>query len=332
MRAADRQAHHLPSSVNGVGFDPAEANLGPMAPAEDRRAREVRNMVEPVAGVAFFAPEVHRRYETLGFPNPGGEGGETEGVRRFDWTAYFAARAACIAGVDGAGAAEAFHVFPVQRVTMAIDEAFAMAEPSSLLAARLDGTVVALERLLAKRQSFDEASLIEATDMLATGLAAAPMTGRPLFTGLRSLPLPESALGRWWRCCDQYREHRMDVHAAVLREADIDGCQACLLNDARQGLGLGTYVRTRGWTDQEINAAISSLQGRGLLDEVGLTPQGRDVREAVEAKTDDGQAPIVEAMADLGRFEKLVGWQRQAIIDDYGYPGRRFVEAQSHGG
>lgn len=281
-------------------------------------------MVEPVAGVAFFAAEVHERYEQLGFPNPGGD---QDGVRRFDWPAYFAARAACMGRVPGAVAAAAFGVFPEPRVSDAVDAAFARVSPDELIEARLEGTTLALERLLSTDERFRDEELDRAVDLLDEALAAASTDRRPLFAGLRSLPRPDSRLGRWWRLCDQYREHRMDVHVAAMAAAGLDGCQACLLNDVRQGLALGSYVVTRGWTPEEIREAIGALQDRGLIDDVGLTEAGRSFREQLEEATDHGQRPIVEAMADdFDEFERLVGWQRRVIIDGFGYPGRRFVE------
>lgn len=298
--------------------------LDPARVEADRRTRTVRNLVEPIAGVAFFAVEVHDRYEALGFPNPGGT---RDGVRSFDWPAYFVARAACLGPVRGEVAAAAFGVFPVARVASAVDEGFRRASPAMLLRARLDGTVLALERLLADRPEFDPAGLEQSIELLDRGLAAADPVARPLFAGLRSLPEPETALGRWWRLCDQYREHRMDVHVSVLAAAGLDGCQACLLNDARQGLALGSYVVTRGWSAGEISAAVETLADRGLVDGRGLTPGGRDFREDLEAMTDRGQRSIVEAIGDdLARFERVAGWQRQVVIDGFGYPGRRFVE------
>ncbi len=296
-------------------------------------ARLLRNLVEPVAGVAFFAPEVHARYERLGFDNPGRLRAAVEGVRPFDWTAYFAARAACLGDVDGSTVAAAFAVFPEARIGAAMEKAGALATADQLLAARLDGTVAALERLLVDDRRFDIAEVGWAAEVLDRGLGAASSADRPLFAGLRSLARPDTALGRWWRACDQYREHRMDVHAAALADAGIDGCQACLLNDARQGLGLGTYVKTRGWTGSEIGSAIADLQARGLLDDTGLTATGRQFREAIETTTDAGQAAVVDAIgSDIDRLQRTVGWHGPAIVDGYGYPGRRFVETASGGG
>ena len=291
----------------------------------DRRTRTVRNLVEPVAGVAFFAQEVHDRYEALGFPNPGGE---NDGVRMFDWPVYFAARAACMGAVPGEQAAAAFGVFPVERVADAVDDAWTRTKPADLLAARLHGTVEALERLLTRHERFSTTDLDWAVEVLDEAMAAALTTGHPLFAGLRSLPAPATSLGRGWRLCDQYREHRMDVHVNAMAQAGLNGCEACLLNDARQGLALGSYVVTRGWTAEQITDGIESLRARGLIDDVGLTDDGRRFRERLEAVTDQGQAVVVEAMGDdvVSELEARIGWHRQAIIDGFGYPGRRFVE------
>lgn len=279
----------------------------------------MRNLVEPVAGVAFFAREVHSRYAALGFDDPGGE---VAGVRQFDWTAYFAARAACMGRVTGPVAAAAFGVFPEPRVARAIDTAWRLTTPEELLAARLEGTTVAIGRLT---QAVDS-ELVAAADQLDGGLGTAPIAGRPLFAGLRSLPVPDDPAGRWWRLCDQYREHRMDVHVAAFAGLGLDGCEACLLNDVRQGLGVGTYVYTRGWTEDQVGAAARRLAERGLIVGNGLTDEGRDVRESLESATDAGQSAVVDAMGDLDAFERLVAPWRRRIIDGFGYPGRRMVE------
>jgi hypothetical protein len=297
-----------------------------MTTAPDHRTRRVRNLVEPVAGVAFFAPEVHARYARLGFADPGGE---VAGVRQLDWPAYFASRAAPMGRVAGASAAAVFGVFPTPRVADAVDGAWTITTPQALLDARTEGTVLALERLLGTGLLRAEAGeLAEATAQLDRGLAAVPVAGRPLFAALRSLPAPDHPLGRWWSACTQFREHRMDAHVAAFAQAGLDGCQACLLNDLRQGLGLGSYVRTRGWTEAEVAIAADGLRSRGLIDD-GLTDGGRELREEVEAATDAAQTAIIEAMGDLDRFVAIVDPWRQQIIDGFGYPGRRMVEQVS---
>ena len=119
----------------------------------------------------------------------------------------------------------------------------------------------------------------------------------------------------------------MDAHVAAFAAAGLDGCEACLLNDLRQGLGLGTYVYTRGWSKDEVAMAGDRLAGLGLLADGALTQEGRLMRESLEAATDLAQSPIVDAMGDIDRFQELVGPWPQQIIDRYGYPGRRMVES-----
>ena len=316
-----RSAGRKDDITGGLGVEDAVTSFGVSDATEsDRRTRLVRNLVEPAAGIAFFAPEVHSRYAALGFNDPGGE---IQGVRQFDWTAYFAARAACMGEVSGLVAAAAFGVFPRTRVADAVDGAWRLTTPGALLEARLAGTAAAVRRLL----EADPDQLDRAANLLDEGLAAAPIAGRPLFAGLRSLPVPDDPAGRWWRLCDQYREHRMDAHVAAFAAAGLDGCEACLLNDLRQGLGLGTYVYTRGWSKSDVAAAADRLVGLGLLADGALTPEGRQMRESLEAATDLAQSPIVDAMGDLAKFQELVGPWPQQIIDRYGYPGRRMVES-----
>jgi hypothetical protein len=94
-----------------------------------------------------------------------------------------------------------------------------------------------------------------------------------------------------------------------------------LLTELYRGLPLRTYIRTRAWSDADIDAAEARLVDRGLVDGGAFTDQGRAEREAVEVATDRQCRPIVEALGDdvdelLGMLEPWV----QAIRDGRGYP------------
>ena len=60
------------------------------------------------------------------------------------------------------------------------------------------------------------------------------------------------------------------------------------------GLRSKSYVRTRGWSDAELDAGISDLESRGLIESGGLTERGRQEREAIETRTDEQCAPVLD--------------------------------------
>jgi hypothetical protein len=82
-----------------------------------------------------------------------------------------------------------------------------------------------------------------------------------------------------------------------------------------------TYIRTRAWTDAQLDAAEERLASRGLVADGALTEEGRAHREAVEEATDRQCRPIVEALGDdlPTLVEILRPWGR-AIRDAHGYP------------
>jgi len=109
----------------------------------------------------------------------------------------------------------------------------------------------------------------------------------------------------------------------------LHGCETSIINDLYQGLRLGSYVRTRGWSAQEVDTAIAALRQRGWIEGDRLSAAGREAREAMETTTDTQQRPIIETIGE--DFEELVAlltpW-REAIMAGHGYPGRAFVERQ----
>lgn len=286
----------------------------------DHRTRKLRNVAEVLAGTAFFVGEVQQNYAALGFHDPGFE---KHGLRMFDWQPYFIARAAPMGRVAGEVVAAAFGVFPLARIVGAVQAGWALTDPATILAARLSGVEAALTRILGE----DPPGARRATELLRRGVDRADVAGRPLFAGLRSLAYPTTVVGALWHACTLYREHRNDAHIAAWTTAGLSGAQACLLNDVRQGLGLKTYVRTRGWSDEELDAALDGLRRRGLVDDVGMTSAGHELREGIEALTDRQQGPICDVIEpDLDELIALLGPLRQRIVDAGAYPGRSFVE------
>ena len=163
--------------------------------------------------------------------------------------------------------------------------------------------------------------MARAGELLARAVAPLRPEGRPLYAGLASLGLPGEPLADAWRLSDMLREYRGDAHVSAWTAAGFDATEIGLLTEPYWGLPLRTYVRTRAWTDAQLDAAEARLVERGLLRDGGLTPEGRAEREEVEVATDRQCRPIVEALGD--DLDELLGilvpWG-EAIRSAGGYP------------
>lgn len=278
------------------------------------RARALAGAIEPFAGQVYFSPECHAAYHALGFgPSPG----EFGGVAGPDGPAYFCSRGSVMGQVPGRVVAAAFAVFNPEVVVPAVDHGWSVAGAAVIGRARDEGAAAQLRRLLGARPS----GLDRANELLERAGARLRPEGRPLYSGQRSLDLPADPLAGAWRRADILREYRGDAHTAAWTSAGLDATEIGLLTELYWGLPLRTYVRTRGWSDTDLDAAEGRLVRQGLLADGGLTPRGRHAREAIEVATDGQCRPIVEELAD--DLDELIGILRpwgQAIRAGKGYP------------
>ena len=279
-------------------------------------ARRVWDVLEPIAANVYFAPEVHGALEKLGY---GGGNVGANGIHYPDGPAYFASRGGCLGQVDGHVIAAAFGVFKRAMVVAVTARAWTVANVNDVLAARQAGAVASLRRLLG---SPDELTWV--TDVLRRMIDAGPFEGRHLSSALVALGIPDDdPMAAFWRAGDIVREHRGDSHLAAWITADLDACEIGLLTDPWRGQPLRSWVRSRGWTDDELDAACDRLRGRGLLDGDALTAAGMQLREDIETATDQQERRMVEALGDDADrfFAVLDGWA-QRVVDGKGYPGR----------
>ena len=277
-------------------------------------ARALAAALEPFTGQVYFSPECHAAYAALGFsPSPGSMGD----VALPDGPAYFCSRGSVMGQVPGEVVAAAFGVFNPQAVVPAVTYGWTLTDAPTIEAARTEGAVAQLQRALG-----DE------PDGLDRGLALLQQTtdglrpeGKPLFAGLVGQGLPGSKLGDAWRLADQLREFRGDVHINAWATAGFDATEIGLLTELYWGLPTRTYVRTRAWSDSDLDAAEERLHARGLMADGQLTDKGRAEREAVESATDAACGPIVANLGD--DVDELVGilqgWSR-AVQAAGGYP------------
>jgi len=263
--------------------------------------------VEPIAANVYFAPEAARAYEDLGVHGfaPG----------------YFPSRGGCLGQVPGEVIAAAFGVFKPAMVRVAVDGAWAVTDAAAMVAAREQGAVASLARIFADDPVIT-AAVQRATELLRRAAAAAPAgEGRALYSGLTSLGYPGTPLGDLWRAADLVREHRGDSHIIAWVAFGLDPIQATLTTELWWRLPFISYVRTRGWNDEEIGGAVDRLRAAGLVDGDGFTAAGERLRADIEWCTDQQERPIVAALgADAEELLGLLTPMADAVLAAGGYP------------
>ena len=277
-------------------------------------ARSLAAALEPFSAQVYFAPECHAAYEALGFgPSPA----KLRDVHLPDSPAYFCSRGSLLGQVPGEVIAAAFGVFNPEVVVPAVRHGWSLTDASTIEAARTEGALAQLRRIL----SDEPAGLTRAVELLQRANDGLRPEGRPLYAGLLARGVPDDRLGTAWRLADRLREYRGDSHIAAWTSAGFDATEIGLLTEAYWGLPLRTYVRTRAWTDEQLDAAEQRLASRGLVKDAEMTAEGRSQREAVEEATDRACRPVVDNLGDdLDELVSILGAWSKAIQAAGGYP------------
>jgi hypothetical protein len=264
-------------------------------------ARRLRDHLEPIAAGVYFAPEAI-------------EGYKEQGLDYFE--GYFCSRGACLGKAPWSVICAAFAAFKPEAVENAVTGGWSKTDPEPMLAARLAGADAQLQRLLG-----DPTDDVEhATKLLYELTDGVDPSGRMLYSGLSVLPRPESVWGNLWHAADLVREHRGDGHIAAW-VGHVDSTEITVLTELAWGIPPRSYVYTRGWNEEEVDAAVERLEQRGLLQDGAMTPAGKELRKEIELQTDRAEREIVDRLGD--RTDELFGlvepWAK-AIVANGGYP------------
>lgn len=279
-----------------------------------RKARALGGALEPFVGQVYFSRECHERYVALGFA---ASPGEMNGVAMPEMVSYFTSRGSLMGQVPGELVAAAFAVFNPVVVVPAVTSGWAITDAKSVCAARRDGAVAQLQRILGS----NPAGVDEARRVLQRAVSVLRPEGRPLFAGTLSQSVPDDALAACWHYGDMLREFRGDAHTAAWISAGFDATEIGLMTELFWGLPLKSYSRTRGWSEDDYRAAIDRLESRGLIGDGAFTDAGRAAREGVERATDAQMTVALEAMGDdLDRLLGLLTPWSQAVQTHKGYP------------
>ncbi|WP_028638086.1 SCO6745 family protein [Nocardioides sp. URHA0032] len=254
-------------------------------------ARRLYDLTEPISLVNFFSEEPNDSMAALGFDNY--------------WDGYFAGRAAPLGLVPAEVVHAAFYNFADGEAARHIPRVWDTTTPAAAHAAREQGCVTALRRILG--DLVETAGFARAGDLLARASTSAPTEGRVMYAGLRALPVPEEPVARLWHAANMLREHRGDGHIVALVSERIGGTEAHVLSALEMGIHPAeSFGRIHHLPRARLATVMGGLRDRGLVDASGhLTGAGRATKERIEALTDALAEPPYAGL-DEGELGELV--------------------------
>lgn len=261
---------------------------------------DLKQVYEPYHTLVYFAPEVRQAFKDLGMKGY--------------WMGYFASRAAPMGQVPAEVVIATFYNFAPGMVRRAIPEAWQLAAPEQILAARLEAADAALRRLLGELA--ESAAMSKAAELARQAAAGGELAGRALFAGHAALPWPRQAHLALWHATTLLREYRGDGHISALMAEGLDGLESHIAFTASAAV-----PRFRGFSDEEWVAAERRLAARGWPNpDATLTAAGQAGRQRVERRTDElALAPWQRlGAAGCARLRELVQPLSQRVIDQDG--------------
>jgi hypothetical protein len=249
------------------------------------------DLVEPIGAIPYSADEPNEAMFALGFTNY--------------WDTYFAGRAAPLGSSVPAGVVHAlFYSFAPGEVARHIPKVWSTTTPEAAIAAREEGCVNALRRILGGL--VDTPDFTRAVELLTKAATSAPLEGRPMYAALRALPLPEEPVARLFHAASLLREHRGDGHVCALMAEGIGGLEAHVLLALDMGIPAPTFGRIHHLPSALLTDLIDTMKARGLVeDEATFTPAGRQAKDRVEALTDE-LAVVPYEVLDAAELDELM--------------------------
>src|SRR6202012_76851 len=172
------------------------------------------------------------------------------------------------------------------------------APPGASIAARLRGSTASLRRILGD-ELVSSPGLTRAADLTTKAATSAPMEGRPMHAGMRSLAITGDPVARLWHSATMLREHRGNGHIAALVGARIGGTEAHVLSAIDAGTHPPeSFGRIHHLPKKRLAEVMDGLRERGLVDADGrFTEAGRETKQRIEALTDELAGQPYEALS-----------------------------------
>lgn len=248
-------------------------------------ARRLWVSLESIHCVTYFAPAALTAFTELG-------------LRGF-WRGYFAGRSAPFGAAGPELVQATFYNFAPSMVARALPDVWTRATPAAALDARTAGAIAALTEYVPAEMTVEAAA--RCADLLWRPLPSLDPGGRPIGAANMGLDRSDDPLGALWLAATIWREYRGDGHVAVLTAEGVSGRHAHVLRDARDG-SRKVIQPVRGWTDDQWEAAVADLRGRGLVDASGgLTDAGARLSTHIEERTDALAAGLVAGLSPAER-------------------------------
>ncbi|MGW6774816.1 SCO6745 family protein [Streptomyces sp. NPDC055037] len=280
-----------------------------MTSLPERAARRCHAVVNPFHSTLYFSPDLGREFARAGLDDAR--------------AVYFVARAAPLGRVGAGTVTAAFYNFRHDLVARHIPHAWDSVSPEDALDARLRAVDSLLRRLLGE-ETLASKELAEAAELALRATEACTRPARPLYAANADLPVPDAPHLAYWHAATLLREYRGDGHLAALLSAGLDPLEALASHTASgRGMSQKWVLASRGWSQEEWDAAEERLRGRGLLDADGeLTASGTDLRKALEHETDRlDRAPYEHlGAAGVARLTELGGALAAAAQAAGGFP------------
>ncbi|MGW2959001.1 SCO6745 family protein [Streptomyces sp. NPDC001220] len=261
---------------------------------EPRAGRRCHTLLNSLHATHFFSPELAEELAALGVTHPR--------------AVNFAVRAAALGPVGPGTVTATFYNYKYELVARHVPAVWETASPGDVLAARARAVDTSMRRLLGA-DAVASAGMAEAARLALRATEACSRSGRPLYAAHADLPVPEEPHLAYWYAATLLREHRGDGHLAVLLAAGLDGLEAVVTHTATgKGMNPKWVLATRGWNQDDWDAAVRRLRDRGLLDTAGeLTEAGAALRAEIETETDRlDRAPYEHLEADgVARLTEL---------------------------
>ncbi|MGE3288020.1 MAG: MarR family transcriptional regulator [Pseudonocardia sp.] len=250
-------------------------------------------LIEPICLLTYLADECNEEMAALG--------------HRTYWDGYFASRAAPLGRVPAEVVHAAFYSFADGEAARHIPSAWATIPPEASVAARERGSAASLRRILGHELA-GSPGLARAADLTTKAATSASTSGRVMYAGMRTLPVPADPVARLWHSATMLREHRGDGHVAALLGAGIGGAEAHVLSALEHGIHPPeSFGRLHHLPKERLAEIMAGLRERGLVDADGwFTEAGRATKQRIEDLTDELAAPPYAALSPAELDELVV--------------------------
>jgi hypothetical protein len=276
---------------------------------EPHAGRRCHTLLNSLHATHFFSPELAEELAALGVTHPR--------------AVNFAVRAAALGPVGAGTVTATFYNYKHELVARHVPAVWEIASPKDVLAARVRAVDASMRRLLGADAVVSD-GMAEAARLALRATEACSRSGRPLYAAHADLPVPQEPHLAYWYASTLLREHRGDGHLAALLAAGLDGLEAVVTHTATgKGMTPKWVFATRGWSQDDWDAAVARLRERGLLDAAGeLTEAGVALRAATEAETDRlDRAPYEHlGAAGVARLTELAAAFARAAVAAGAFP------------